>query len=192
MVLRTVTEAQDMASLIDVTEAQLFYNDRLPIIQPDQWLRLDPGQDIETVHMLVISAWERIEARIPNRFAPRDFTVIIRTDEDDELVYLPLTPVTVATAELFDPDTGTYTAQSVPKAGPEPGSVYLSDCGIWRLSGMSGPAVAVDAPRSVHHAVLRLVAYAFENRGDVGHDFDMEGAFIGSGAADLIRAYVRV
>lgn len=178
-----------MAALIDLTEGAVDVNDRQPTLDVARdWLRLDQGHEISTVAASISAAWERVEARIPNRYAPRSFTAIIRADLEGELYQLPLTPVTVAEVELFDADNGLYVAQTALKAGPLPGSFYLPSAGVWRLTGTAGPVTVTAAPSGIEQAVLRLVTYAFERRGD----FDDHRGFHDSGAADLLRQYVRL
>ncbi|NJO37686.1 MAG: phage gp6-like head-tail connector protein [Rhizobiales bacterium] len=183
-----------MASLISLEEAQLAFEQRASLggyALVKEWLRVDPGDFDAEVSRLFNVAWQRVEARIGHRYAPRAFTAIVRADRSNELISLPITPTTIATVEKFDPDTGLYAVQSALKAGPEPSSYVLPDSAAWRLTGTAGPTPAQLAPFSIVQAVFLIVAYMFENRGDVGHDFKGEGYFVGSGAADLLRHYVR-
>lgn len=137
-----------MAALIDLDEAEVAFADRLTSLPYEEWLRVLPGQETATVETIVRTAWNRVEARIPNRFAPRSFTAIVRADFDGELYRLPLTPITVTTVELFDDEAGAY----------------------------------------IEQAALRLASYAFECRGE----YDDHRGFHDSGAADLLRQYVRL
>jgi hypothetical protein len=156
---------------------------------PYDFIDLEPGQDSVELEAMLDAAWGRIEARIAYRYTRRSLTVILRTDCSNEMVELPLRPVTIATAEIFQ--SSEYSPGSF-LPGPTLSSVILPTAGTWRLTGTAGPSPAVQPPAAIKQAVKLLVAWQFENRGDIAHDFRSQGAFIGTGAADLIRPYVRV
>lgn len=167
-----------MAALIELTEDQVDSDDRLEEGILTDWARLDPGQEPFLARRIVGAAWERVEARIPNRYVPRGFTAIIRADEAGELYQIPLKPVTLTAVELFDAEAGAYAAQSALKAGPLDASFVLPLCDVWRLTGSAGPATEVAAPGAIEQAVLRLANYAFERRGE----YDDHRGFHDSGA----------
>lgn len=126
------------------------------------------------------------------RYIERPITAIVRTDYANELIELPISPVTIATAEVFDADTGVYSAGTFIN-GPTVNSLILPTTDIWRLVGVAGPNPFEQPPEAIKHAFRLIVSYLYDNRGDVSDEYNhTNGFFIGTGARDLLRGYVRV